>query len=218
MYGRIFVCTLILAATFCIAACGGDKQASNADKAVLAYAQLVTQGKSDDAAAASITDADQAEIAKTIVNKFFAGIADIAPLNEQSAQAVTAAFYGKFKDMKFTAAIKTNDANHPVVELKTTPMDYNGILQSAGRIDEWLALMGTVGQLKADGATDDQLKANKDFQTLAVTALTKVINSAAFQGEKTFDVTCDKVKGSDGKEHWAPADLDAFTKFITGQQ
>ena len=171
MYGRIFVCTLIFAATLCIAACGGDKQASNADKAVLAYAELTTQGKSDNAAAAGITEADQSEIAKTIVNKFFAGIADIAPLSEQSAQAVTAAFYEKFKGMKFTAAIKTNDANHPVVELKTTPMDYNGILQSAGRIDEWLALMGTVGQLKADGATDDQLKANKDFQTLAVTAL-----------------------------------------------
>ena len=219
MFRRIFVCALILATTFCLAACGGEKQTANADKAVLAYAELAAHGKSDNAAATGITDADKAEIAKTIVNGFFAGIAEIAPLNDQSAQAVTEAFYKKFaKDMKFTAAVKKDDPDQPVIELKTTPLDYNATLQAAGKVDEWLALIGTVGKLKAEGATVDQLKANADVQKLAVAALTKVINSAPVQGEKTFDVTCNKVKGSDGKEHWAPADLDAFTNFITGQQ
>ena len=180
---------------------------------------MATQGKSDNAAAAGIPDADKAEIATTIVNGFFAGIAEVAPLNEQSAQTVAAAFYDKFaKDMKFTATVKKDDAKAPVVELKTTPMDYNGVLQAASKVDEWIALMGAVGQLKADGVTVDQLKANADVQKLAVDALTKIVNAAPMQGEKTFDVTCSKVKGSDGKEHWAPADLDAFTKFLTGQQ
>lgn len=219
MSGKIFVCALILAATFCIAACGGEKQTSNADKAVLAYAELMTQGKSDNATVADISDADKTEIAKTISANFIAGIAEVAPLNDQSAQAVTAAFNERFaKDMKFTATIKTDDAAHPVVELKTTPIDYKAAVQGAGSIDEWLALVGMVGKLKADGATDAQLKSNADVQKLAVTALTKFVSSIPLQGEKTFDVTCDKVKGSDGKDHFAPADLDAFTKFLTGQQ
>ncbi len=219
MSGKIFVCALILAATFCIAACGGEKQTSNADKAVLAYAELMTQGKSDNATVADISDADKTEIAKTISANFIAGIAEVAPLNDQSAQAVTAAFNERFaKDMKFTATIKTDDAAHPVVELKTTPIDYKAAVQGAGSIDEWLALVGMVGKLKADGATDAQLKSNADVQKLAVTALIKFVNSVPLQGEKTFDVTCDKVKGSDGKDHFAPADLDAFTKFLTGQQ
>ena len=219
MSGKIFVCALILAATFCIAACGGEKQTSNADKAVLAYAELMTQGKSDNATVADISDADKTEIAKTISANFIAGIAEVAPLNDQSAQAVTAAFNERFaKDMKFTATIKTDDAAHPIVELKTTPIDYKAAVQGAGSIDEWLALVGMVGKLKADGATDAQLKSNADVQKLAVTALTKFVSSIPLQGEKTFDVTCDKVKGSDGKDHFAPADLDAFTKFLTGQQ
>ena len=219
MYGRIFVCTLIVAATFCIAACGGEKQPANVDKAVLAYAQLMTQGKSDNAEAAGLTDADQAEIAKTIVDGFTSNIAEIVPLSDESVQAVIAAFHERFaKDMTFTATVKKNDAKAPVVELKTTPIDYNATLQTAGKIDQWLALVGMVGQLKAEGVTDSQLRTNKDLQNLAVAALKKFVNAAPLQGEKTFDVTCAKVKGSDGKEHWAPADLDAFTKFLTGQQ
>ena len=219
MYGRIFVCALILAATLCLAACGGEKQPANVDKAVLAYAQLATCGKSDNAEAAGLTEADQAEIAKTIADDLIAGIAEVVPLSDQSAQSVTAAFHERFaKDMKFTATVKKDDAKAPVVELKTTPIDYNGTLQAANKIDQWIALVGMVGQLKADGVTDEQLKANNEVQNVAVTALTKFVNAAPLQGEKTFDVTCAKIKGSDGKEHWAPADLDAFTKFLTGQQ
>ena len=224
MFKRVFVCALILAATFCLASCGGgekpdSKSNTNADKAVLAYAELMTQGKSDNATAASINDADKAEIAKSMLSNFYASIAEVAPLNDQSAQAVTAAFNEKFsKDMKFTASVKSDDAEHPTVELKTTPIDYKAAVQNAGTIDEWIALVGMVGKLKADGATDDQLKANDEVQTLAVTALKKFVGSIPMQGEKTFDVTCDKVKGSDGKDHFAPADMDAFTKFLTGQQ
>ena len=221
MFRRIFVCTLILAAMFCLTGCGGEKPASTtnatADKAVLAYAELATGGKSDNAT--GFTDADKAEISKMIVGTFIKNIADVAPLNDQSAQAVTAAFHEKFsKDMKFTATLKKDDATSPVVELKTTPLDSDAAIQAAGANDEWIALVGIVGQLKSDGTTDDQLKANKDVQTAAVNALTKYIQSIPLQGEQTFDVTCAQVKGSDDKTHWAPADLDAFTKFITGQK
>jgi len=81
-----------------------------------------------------------------------------------------------------------------------------------------IALIGMVGQLKADGVTDEQLKANADVQKLAVTALTKYVDAIPLQGEKTFDVVCKEIKGSDGKTRWTPEDEDALVKFITGQK
>ena len=226
MFRRIFACALILAAMFCMTGCGGDEKpaATNntdptPDKAVLAYAELLTHGKSDNAAAAGFTDADKIELGNAIVTGFVNSIAEVSPLSEKSVQAITKIFHEKFsKDMKFTATVKKDDAANPVVELKTTPIDYNAAVQGAGAIDEWIALVGMVGQLKADGVTDEQLKANNEVQNVAVTALTKFINAIPLQGEKTFDVTCNKIKDSDGKEHWAPADIDAFNKFLTGQK
>ena len=223
MFRKIFVCALMLTVMFCLTGCGGDKSSSNpgatADKAVLACAELATHGKSENATAAGFTDTQRAEFVTAIVGSFIANIADVAPLNEQSAQIVAAAFYEKFsKDMHFTATLKKDDATSPVVELKTTPMDSEAAIQAAGTDDEWIALVGIVGQLKSDGVTDDQLKSNKDVQTAAVNALTKYIKSIPMQSEQTFDVTCAQVKGSDGKTHWAPADLKAFTNFLTGQK
>ena len=225
MFKRIFACALILAAMFCMTGCGGEKPAStennNAtpDKAVLAYAELTTHGKSDNAAAAGLTDKEKSDISNAIITGFAKSIAEVAPLSDNSLQAITKVFHEKFsKDMKFTATVKKDDAANPVVELKTTPIDYNAAVQGAGAIDEWIALVGMVGQLKADGVTDEQLKANNEVQNVAVTALTKFINAIPLQGEKTFDVTCNKIKDSDGKEHWAPSDIDAFNKFLTGQK
>lgn len=224
MFRRIFTCALILAAMFCMTGCGGDEKPAatdnaTADKAVLAYAEMLTHGKSDNAAAAGFTDKDKTDLGNAIITGFVNSIAEVAPLSEKSVQAITKVFHEKFsKDMKFTATVKKDDAKNPVVELKTTPMDSDGAIQAAGKNDEWIALVGIVGQLKADGATDDQLKANDDVQAAAVTALTKYINAIPMQAEQTFDVTCSQVKGSDGKMYWAPENPEALTKFITGQK
>ena len=225
MFKRIFACALILAAMFCMTGCGGEKPAStennNAtpDKAVLAYAELTTHGKSDNAAAAGLTDKEKSDISNAIITGFAKSIVEVAPLSDNSLQAITKVFHEKFsKDMKFTATVKKDDAANPVVELKTTPIDYNAAVQGAGAIDEWIALVGMVGQLKADGATDDQLKQNPEVQKLAVTAFTKYIEGVPFQEEKTFEVPCVKVDGSDGKVHWAPEDGKKLTDFVTGRK
>ena len=217
MLRKIFVCALTLVAIFCLVGCGGE-QKSNADKAVLAYAELITGGESANMAAAGISDADKNEIRKDVINAFVDGVKDVVPLTEQSADAVATKFYAKFKtEMKFQT-LKKDDKEHPVVELKTTPMDQEGANKALAANDELIALVGMVGQLKADGMTDEQLKANAEVQKLAVTALTKFVEAIPLQGEKTFDVTCKEVKGSDGKTHWAPEDEDALVKFITGQK
>ena len=74
-----------------------------------------------------------------------------------------------------------------------------------------------VGQLKSEGATDEQLRDNPDVQKLAVTALKKYVDNSRFRPEKTFEVPCAKVKGRDGNLHWAPVDSKAFVNFLTGQ-
>ena len=74
-----------------------------------------------------------------------------------------------------------------------------------------------VGQLKSDGATDEQLKGNSKVQKLAVTALEKYIDNIPLQAEKSLDVTCEAVEGSDGKTIWVPKDLKIFKDFIRGQ-
>lgn len=226
MFKRIFACTLILAAMFCMTGCGGDEKpaATNntdptPDKAVLAYAEMLTHGKTDNAAAAGFTDKEKTELGNAVVAGFVTSLAEVAPLNDKSVQAITKVYHEKFsKDMKFTATVKKDDAKNPVVEIKTTPMDSDAAIQAAGKNDEWIALVGMVGQLKADGATNDQLKANNDVQTAAVNALTKHINAIPLQSEKTLDVTCSQVKGSDGKMYWAPENPEALTTFITGQK
>ena len=62
-----------------------------------------------------------------------------------------------------------------------------------------------------------QLKENADVQKLAVSAIEKYIDNIPLQSEKTLDVTCEAVKGSDGKFRWAPKDLKVFKDFIRGQ-
>ena len=102
--------------------------------------------------------------------------------------------------------------------MTTTPPDQIGANRAAVNNDELIALIGMVGQLKSDGATDEQLKENPDVQKLAITALKKYIDNIHFQPEKTFDVLCMKITGRDGNIHWAPANSEAFVNFLTGQQ
>lgn len=220
MLRKIFVCALT-AAIFCLVGCGGggEQQKTSADKAVLAYAELIAGGESANMAAAGLTDADKKEIRDEIADELADGFKEVMPLTDQSANAVAEKFYAKFKnEMKFQTTLKKDDKEHPVVELKTTPINQDSANKAMPANDEFLALIGMVGQLKADGATDDQLKNNAELQQLAVTALSKYVEALTLQGEKTFDVVCKEVKGSDGKTHWAPEDDDALAKFILGQK
>lgn len=218
MLKRIFICVLMLAA-ICLSGCGSEKIVGSPDKAVLAFAEIAMTGASDNMSAAGFTADDQNEIRRNTAASFVESMASIAPLSDATAEQITNIYFDKLKGtLKFNAKLKKDDANRPIVELTATPIDQGETARkTAAKNDELIALIGMVGQLKADGATEDQLKENPDVQNLAVTALTKYVDNIHFKPEETFDVPCEKITGRDGNLHWAPADANEFVNFLTGK-
>ncbi len=218
MLRKIFVCALTLAAVFAIG-CGSEKISGSPDKAVLAYAEIAMTGTTDNMSAAGFSDDDRKEIRYNVAHSFVDSIESIAPLSDASADELTNIYFNKLKGtVNFRVTLKEDDAEHPIVELRATPIDKVASAKAAASDnDEILALIGMVGQLKADGATDEQLKNNSDVQKLAISALTKYIENISFKPEEIFDVPCKKVTGSDGNTHWAPADEGLFVNFLTGE-
>ena len=218
MLRKMLICAATLAMMICLSGCGEEKVEGTPDKAILAYAEIFMTGDSANLAAAGFSEAYKENIRGQMIEAFNESFKDIVPLNEESSSAVTKKFYSTFKDkIKFKVALKKDDRKNPVVELTTTPPDQVGANRAAVSNDELIALIGMVGQLKADGATDEQLKDNADVQKLAVTAIEKYIDNIPLQPEKSLDVTCEAVKGSDGKILWVPQDIKIFKDFIRGQ-
>ena len=199
-----------------IAGCAEEKVVGTPDKAVLAYCEIITFGESPNLVSAGFSEDDNKNLRKMIIDVFAQTFKGVAPLSETSTEEIAKAFYENNKaKMTFSAKIKTEDSTRPIVELTTTPLD---LPKAAGKVnDDFIALMGMVGKLKADGATDDQLKDNRQVQKLAVSAFGKYIGEIPVQEEKTFEVPCAKVTGTDGKNHWAPADGKELMDFVIGR-
>ena len=219
MFKRVFICAVTILA-LSLTGCGEEKISGSPDKAVLAYAEISMTGDSENMTAAGFTEDDRNEIRANMAKTFVDSMKSITPLNDASAQEITKIYFDKLKDsVKFKSTLKKDDTERPIVEFTATPIDPGETARnSVGKNDELIALIGMVGQLKSDGATDEQLKENPDVQKLAITALKKYIDNIHFQPEKTFDVLCMKITGGDGNIHWAPANSEAFVNFLTGQQ
>lgn len=218
MVRKMIICAATLLMIICLAGCGEEKVEGSPDKAILAYAEIFMTGDSANLAAAGFSEAYKENIRGQMIEAFGESFKDIAPLDDNSLKTVSEKFYSRFKDeIKFQVTLKKDDAKNPVVEIKTTPPNQVEANRAALDNDELIALIGMVGQLKADGATDEQLKNNPEVQKLAVTALEKYIDKIPLQPEKSLDVTCEAVKGPDGKFLWVPKDLKIFKDFIRGE-
>ena len=218
MLKKFLICAMLFGLLI-ITGCGGEEKiAGSPDKAILAYAEIFMKGDSENLTAAGFTETDKENIRGQMIEAFVDSFKDIAPLNDASTAAVEKKFYSRFKDeIKFKVELKKDDAKNPVVTLTTTPPDQIGANKAAIGNDELIALIGMVGQLKADGATDEQLKDNAEVQKLAVTAIEKYIDNIPLKPEKSLDVVCEAIKSPDGKNLWAPKDLKVFKDFIRGQ-
>ena len=217
MFRKILICAAALLMILA-AGCGNEEKVEGTpDKAILAYAEIFMKGDSQHLAEAGFSEAYKENIRGQMAEAFAESFKDIAPLSKDSMEKISKKFYDRFKDeIKFQVTLKKDDAKNPVVELKTTPPDQIGANRAAIANDELLALIGMVGQLKSDGATDDQLLSNPEVQQLAVVAIEKYIDNVPLQPEKSLDVVCEAVKGSDGKLLWVPQDLKVFKNFIRG--
>lgn len=217
MLRKIFICALVTA--LLAAGCGGDEKIiGTPEKAVLACAEIIMTGDSENLAAAGFSEDDRNALRQAVTNSCIKSMKKIVPLSEETAKILAQAYFDKFKgNVTFKTTLKSN-GDKPVVELTTTPIDQAATAKiSAADNSEVIALVGMVGKLKADGATEDQLTSSPEVQKLAVSALTKYINGTVLQPEKTFEITCKKVAGSDGTAHWTPEDVKVLIDLLSGQ-
>lgn len=218
MLKKILICAVTVAAML-VVGCGEEKIIGTPDKAILAYAEIVMTGESENLAAAGFSEEDKNSIRQAVSVIFIKSFESIAPLSEDSAHKLTQIYFDKLKgNVTFKTTLKSS-GEPPIVELTTTPIDNAASVKTAAsNNDELIALLGMVGKLKSEGVTEEQLKASPDVQNLAVSALGKYIANISFQSEKTFDIPCQKVTGADGNTHWAPAEGKELIDLLTGQK
>ncbi|MBD3878672.1 MAG: DUF5105 domain-containing protein [Quinella sp. 1Q5] len=216
MFRKVLMCVLMLASSLIVGCGGADKVVGSPDKAILAYSELVTMGESPNMSAAGFSDEDNKNLRNMMIKIFEASFNAIVPLSDKSAEDLANVFYDSSKArIKFQTTLKTDDAERPVVEIKTTPFNMSDNATAYAPNDELIALIGMVGKLKSDGATDEQLKSNPEVQKLAVEVFGKYLKELPLQPEMTCAVVCKKVTGTDGNTHWAPDDVNALMDFIT---
>ena len=221
MMKKVLFMALTILLTLSLVGCGGgdnptekpaqEKKEVTADKAVVTYAELLVMGDSAGAGDLGLTDAEKAELVNFAANKTVEFLGDGMPISDKSAQAIAAKMHELSKqNMKFTATIKKDDPEHPVVEIKTTPWAPSGTVNEEVERDTQ-AWIGMNIQLQASGVTPEQLKENAEFQALAVKAITGGFSTIVFNTEKPFEVTCAKVNG-----HWAPENVENLYYFLIG--
>ena len=236
MFRKILFGALTLLLALSLVGCGGKKDAAKTDapaeqkaevavegtpdKAVLAYAQLYAYGVIEDEnqKAAGMTQADIDKVQEQVVAPLVQAFSQY-PLSDESVATMTAQYIEKLHmamDMK--ATVKTEDKEHPVVELKATTINQEGAAKIAETNEDLVALGTAYGELQAQGLTEEDLKTSSDFQQFALESIDKYINEFPLNEEATLEVTCEAVEGSDGKMYWAPQDPVAVAKFVTGQK
>lgn len=221
MLKKILLGALTILFALALVGCGGDEDKSTekpatekkevtADKAIITYAELLATGESAGAGDLGLTDAEKDALANSAAKYAIELSGEFIPLSDESGQAIAAKLHELAKqNMKFTAIVKKDDTEHPVIELKTNPFAVGDENEEA--TSDMQALVEMSIQHQEAGTTPEQLKENADFQALAVKAITGISNTSVFNTEKTFDVTCDKVNG-----HWAPANVEELYYFLSG--
>lgn len=221
MLKKILLGALTILFALALVGCGGDEDKSTekpatekkevtADKAIITYAELLATGESAGAGDLGLTDAEKDALANSAAKYAIELSGEFIPLSDESGQAIAAKLHELAKqNMKFTAIVKKDDTEHPVIELKTNPFAVGDENEEA--TSDMQALVEMSIQHQEAGTTPEQLKENADFQALAVKAITGISNTSVFNTEKTFEVTCDKVNG-----HWAPANVEELYYFLSG--
>ena len=131
---------------------------------------------------------------------------------------MTGVYFGTLSNaMGIKTTLKTDDPESPVVTLSARTLDQEAVAQEASQNEDLLALGMALGALQAEGITLDELKADEEFQTAAMSAIKSFIEKAPLTAEKSIDITCEKVKGADGKLYWAPKNLNEVVNFVQGK-
>lgn len=219
MYKRIMlpmVAILAMLATLCLAGCGAEKPKDSADKAIQGWAEMYAYGISDNMSATGMTKEQSDQVSEKVIGDMLKAFS-MYPLSEQNVEAITTEYITKLQAaMAIKTKIKKDDAEHPVVEVSANVIDQQGAANLAQTNEDMIALGIALGQLRAQGVTDEQLKANADFQKAVMECVSNYINEIPLKGTQTIEVKCSASEGDGGKLYWAPDDPQALLKFVSG--
>ncbi len=213
---RIALTMVALLAVLCLAGCGAEKPKESADKAVLGWAEMYAYGVSDNESATGMTKAQSDQVSEKVIGDMLKAFS-MFPLSQQNVEAMTTEYITKLQAaMEIKTKIKKDDAEHPVVEVSAAVIDHQGADKLAQTSEDMIALGVVLGQLRAQGFTDEQLKADADFQNAVMECVRSYVDEIPLKATQTFEVKCSADKGDDGKMYWVPEDPQALMNFITG--
>lgn len=216
MLKRLLPVLATIVAILCLAGCGAEKPKESADKAVLAWAEMYAFGVSDNLSATGMTTAQSDQISEQVIGNMLKSFGQF-PLNEKNVEVITTDYITKVqKAMAIKTKIKKADDEHPVVEVSANVIDQQAAAKMASTNEDLIALGTVVGQLRARGVTDEQIKNDDEFQQAVLDCINSYIDEIPLKGTQTLDVECELAKGDDGKVYWAPKDPEALGKFLSG--
>lgn len=186
----------------------------NAEKAVLAYAQVYGYGSTDYAKEAGILQSDITEVRQIISNKFRDSFKEFC-LSDESLKKLTDVYCKRLEtSMEISTKLKVADSKHPVVTVTAKVLDEASFENQATNDANIQALAFAIMGLKNEGKTEADLRTDATVQTTAQDCISKFIAGLKFGEAKSMDFTCTKIKGADGKTYWAPQDTAALYRFI----
>lgn len=213
---RAVLTMVALLAVLSLAGCGAEKPKDSADKAVQGWAEMYAYGVSDNESATGMTKAQSEQISEKVIGDTLKAFS-MYPLSQENVEVMTTEYINKLQAaMEIKTKIKKDDSEHPVVEVSASVIDHQGAEKLAQTNEDLLALGVALGQLRAQGFTDEQLKANAEFQDAAMECISNYVDEIPLKATQTFEVKCSVAKGDDGKMYWAPEDPQALMNFITG--
>ena len=190
---------------------------SDAEKAVLAYAQVYGYGSTDYAKEAGIQQSDITEVRQIIFNKFRDSFGEFC-LSDESLGKLTNIYFDKLKtSMDISAKLKVADSKHSVVTITSKILSEENFENQATNDPNIQALAFAIMGLKNEGKTEADLRADATVQTTAQDCISKFIAGLNFGEAKSMDFICTKIKGEDGKTYWAPQDTATLYRFITAE-
>jgi len=230
MHKKFLFSILSVLMIFCLTACGNEnsststektavvteKPKDSAEKSVLGWAEMCAFGVSDNVSATGMTKAQEDQISERVIGDMLQAFSAF-PLNESNVQRITTEYITKLQAaMEISTKIKKADDEHPIVEVSADVIDQKATAEMAAKNENMIALGQVLGELRAKGVTDEDIKNDAEFQEAVFECVNAYVDEIILKEKQTLDVTCNLAEGDDGKIYWMPADVEKLQKFLGG--
>ena len=166
----------------------------------------------------NVTQAQADQITKQVDGNFTAAFSQF-PLSKDSLNAVKDSYVAKLKPaMDIKTELVKDDDEHPVVKVSAKLIDQKKATQLAADNEDLMLLAVVIGQLRAQGATDEEFRSSAEFQEGLVQCIDRYIDQIPLTELKSLEVKCKLARGDDGKVYWVPENVEELFKFLGAAQ